>query len=277
MLGVLFAQEVRTTWKTLVVTVGITLLVAAVSLTAGALRVPVLGAIGLVVGVLAIAMITPLVLALLAESYWRTMYGREGYFTMAIPVRGRTLFAAKVLYGVAATLLALVITLAGAAGALVAFALSEGGSVALAFAGLRETLASVGAGTLWLLAACILLQFVFTVVAGAAVMSVGAEARFNHLGFGAPVLGGVIVYFAMQIIGLAAMLFVPFGMRITGPDAGALVAEGMLHEFLLVLRDPAAGSEPSVIGLGIVPVSLIVTALLAWLGARSVDRRTSLR
>lgn len=263
----------------MVSTVGIALLVAAVSLTTAALRVPVLGGIGFAVGIIVITTITPIVLGLLAEHYWRTMYGREGYFTMALPVRGRTLFAAKVLYGLAAALVALVITLAAAAGALVAFAMSQGASVALAFEDLWNTLALTGPATVWLLVGCVILQFVFTVVAGAAVMTIGAEGRFNHLGFAAPVIGGVIVYFAMQIVGLAAMLFIPFGVRLTGPDAGTLVAEGMLHAFVLALSsgDPATSSEPSVLGLGIVFVSIIATVLLAWWGARSVERRTSLR
>jgi hypothetical protein len=126
----------------------------------------------------------------------------------------------------------------------------------------------------WFLAACAVLQFVFTVVTGAAIMSIGAEARFNHLGFGAPVLGWVIVYFAMQILGLAAMLFIPFGLRIAGPDAGTLVAEGMLHDFVAAVSD---NTEPRVIGLGIVFVSVIATVLFAWRGGRAVERHTSLR
>lgn len=274
MIGTLFAQEFRSTRKSLLTSAGVALLVAAVSFGTALLRVPMLGGFGFGIGIIVVAMITPVALGLLAENYWRTMYGREGYFTMTIPVRGRTLFSAKVLYGLVVALVALVVTLLGAAAALVVLAVSQGASLSLAMEGLWNTIGVLDPAMTWFLVACAVLQLVFTVITGAAVMSIGAQARFNHLGFGAPVIGGIIVYVAMQVLGLAATLFVPFGMRITGPDAGTLVAEGMLHDFVAAVNDDA---EPGVIGLGIVFVSIIATVLFAWWGARSVERRTSLR
>lgn len=291
MIGTLFAQEFRSTRKALFTSIGIALLVATVSFVTAALRVPLLGGLGLGVGLIAVILITPLALVLLAEHYWRTMYGRQGYFTMTLPVHGRQLFFAKVLYGLVTTAVALGITLLGLVAASVAVSLSQGHE---SFSLLRSLLDTLQAPMLWFIAGALALQFTFTVVAGAALMSIGAEGRFNHLGFGAPVIGGVITYFAMQILGLAAMLFVPFGLRIAGPDAGTFVAQGMLGEFMdSVFRtgDPAAGRspaelavtgpggayEPSVIGLGIVFVSIIATVLLAWWGARSVEHHTSLR
>lgn len=277
MISTLLTQEFLSTRNRFATSIGIVLLVVAVSFATAALRIPVLGDLGFGLGVFAVAAITPLVLGLLAENYWRTMYGREGYFTMTLPVSGRTLFWAKVLYGFVATLVALGITLIGLAGALIAFALSQGTSVSLTLEELWNTLGVFGPATVWFLAVCTALQFGFTVVAGAAIMSIGAEARFNHLGFGAPVIGAVILYFIMQIVGLAAVLFVPFGMRIAGPDAGTLVAEGMFHDFMGSVTDTTGSIEPTVVGLGIVLVSVIVTVLLAWRGARSVERHTSLR
>ncbi|MFP3589145.1 hypothetical protein SCB29_36950, partial [Paraburkholderia sp. SIMBA_055] len=74
-------------------------LVTFVCLAGAALDIPFIGAVGLVVAITAAVAFTPLVLGILAENYWRTMYGREGYFTMALPVAGRSLFAAKVIFG----------------------------------------------------------------------------------------------------------------------------------------------------------------------------------
>lgn len=276
MTGTLFAQEFRTTRKALLTAVGVTLLVAAMSLALAALRVPVLGGVGLVVGIIAVVLVTPLTMGLLVASYWRTMYGREGYFTMTIPVRGRTLFAAKVLYGLTATVAAVVITLGAAAGAVAALALSQGNDVSEAFHGLWDSIHAAGP-SVWIIVVAAVLQLVYTVVAGAALMSIGAQGRFNHLGFGAPVIGAVILYVVMQVVGLAAMLFVPLSVRLTGPDAGTLVRHGMYDAFVVALQNPSGSDDLGVLGLGILLVSVAATVVLAWWGARSVERHTSLR
>lgn len=274
MIGTLFAQDARASWKNILGSIGIALLVAAVSFTIAALRVPVLEPLLFGLGVIVVALITPFVLGLLVEHYWRTMYGREGYFTMALPVRGGALFSAKVLYGIAAALFALAVTAAGLVGATVSASLSQRRAP---FAVLEELARAIDAPMLWFLAGAIAVQIVFTVVTGAAIISIGSEGRFNHLGFGAPVLGYVGLYLAMQVLGLAAMLFIPFGLSILGPDSGSIVWEGMLGEFITAVSDPSGETQPSVIGLGIVPLSIVVAAVFWWWGARSVSRRTSLR
>lgn len=276
MIGKLFAQEFVTTRKPLLVTQGILMLLIAVSfgmalLGTRVLGAPLLGELGFGAGVMALVIYLPAVLVLLVMNYWKTMYGQQGYFTMAIPVRGRTLFWAKTLYALGVTLVALVIVIAGVLAAFATFAQLQGVSVSELWA-LGPGL--ISAPVLWGAVGAIVLQLVFSVISGAALMSIGAQGRFNHLGFAAPVIGVVVLYFVMQILGLAAMLFVPFGVRLTGPDAGTLVAEGMFNGFVDAIADP--GSQPDVLGLGIIFVIIIVGALLGWAGARSVDRRTSL-
>lgn len=278
MIGTLFAQEFRASWKTLFGSIGIALLVIALGFGVSLLKVPGLGQLGFGIAMLVAIVITPFVLGLLAEGYWRTMYGREGYFTMTLPVRGRTLFSSKVLYGILMAFVALAIMAVCVVVGVAVSAVSQGRSWGAGFGMVRDVLAAVEPSTMGFLIGAVLLQIVFTVVAGAAVISIGAQGRFNHMGFGAPVLGAVFVYVAMQVLGLAAMLFVPFGLRISGPDAGSLVAEGMLDDFVTAVTSPgAASAEPNVIGLGIVPLSIVVTAVLWWWGVRSVERRTSLR
>ena len=275
MMATLFAQEFRTTRKNLLSTVGIVVLVAAVSLTLAAVRVPVIDGFALGVGILLAIVVTPLVLGILVENYWRTMYGREGYFTMTLPVRGRTLFAAKVVYGFVATLAALVVTAIMLLAAGVAFAFLKGQEP---FSFVIELFTTVEPWMVWFAVFAMLLQVVYLVVVGAAVMSIGAEGRFNHLGFGAPVLGGVIVYLVMQIVTLAAVLFIPFGIVLIGPDAGSIVGQGMLDSFIAEISGGASESlAPQVLGLGFMITSVAATVLLAWVGARSVEKRTSLR
>lgn len=277
MIGTLIAQDFRATRKSLFAVVGVTLLVVAVSLTLTALRVPVVGGIGLVVGIIAAVAITLVVLGLLVENYWRTMYGQEGYFTMTIPVRGRTLFFAKVVYGLIVAIVGAALSALGLVAAAIAFALSQGLEP---FDFLRTGLGMVEPWMAWFAAAALLLQIVYLVVVGAGVMSVGAQARYNHLGFGAPLLGAVIVYLVMQVVTFAAIMFVPFGVVMVGPDAGSLVPRGMLDAFIAALGDDAAtanGQPPSVLGLGFVFTSAALIVVMAWWGARSVERHTSLR
>lgn len=296
MIGTLFAQEFRGSRRSLFTAVGILALVAAAAFILSALRVPVIGSLSFGLGAIAIVMVVPAVLGLLVERYWRTMYGREGYFTMTLPVRGRSLYWAKVLYGLAAAVVAAALAIIGVLAAVVTLMTSQGRSWSQAFAALGDGIAALDPAMAWFISGAALMQLVFTVIAGASLMSIGAQARFNHLGFGAPVIGAVILYFAMQILNLAGMLFIPIGLRIEGPDAGSIVPEGMLQGFIHGVTsrasgDPAAGMGPGqlaaggsttsggldVVGLGFIPVVLIALVVLAWWGARAVDRRTSLR
>lgn len=277
MIGTLIAQDFRATRKSLFTVIGIALLVVVLSLTLTVLRVPVIGGIGLVVGIIAAVALSLVVLGLLVESYWRTMYGAEGYFTMTIPVRGRTLFLAKVLYALVVSIAAAALSAAGLVAAAVAFALSQGLEP---FEFLRTGLGMVEPWMAWFAAAALLLQIIFLVVVGAGIMSVGAQGRYNHLGFGAPLLGAVIVYLVMQAVTFAAIMLIPVGIVMVGPDAGTLVARGMLTEFLAAVGgdSAAAGGAPSqVLGLGFVFTSAALLAVMGWWGARSVESHTSLR
>lgn len=277
MIGTLIAQDFRATRKSLFAVIGIALLVIVLSLTLTALRVPVIGGIGLVVGIIAAVALSLVVLGLLVESYWRTMYGAEGYFTMTIPVRGRTLFLAKVLYGLMVSIAAAALSAAGLVAAAVAFALSQGLEP---FDFLRTGLGMVEPWMAWFAAAALLLQIIFLVVVGAGIMSVGAQGRYNHLGFGAPLLGAVIVYLVMQAVTFAAIMFVPVGIVMVGPDAGTLVPRGMLTEFLAAIGGDSAsagGAQTQVLGLGFVFTSAALLALMGRWGARAVESHTSLR
>ena len=277
MIATLVAQDFRSTRKNLFAVVGISMLVVVFSLALTALRVPIVGGIGLVIGIIAALGLSLVVLGLLVENYWRTMYGREGYFTMAIPVRGRTLFLAKVLFGLAVSIVAVALSAVGLLAAAVAHALSQGLDP---FDFLRTGLGMVAPWMAGFAGAALLLQIVYLVVVGAGIMSIGAQARFNHLGFGAPLLGGVIVYLVVQLVTFVAIMVLPIGLVMVGSDAGAIVPRGMLPEFIAALEgtSQAQGTQtPNVLGLGYVFTSVAVIALMAWWGARAVERHTSLR
>lgn len=279
MMAALFAQEIRSTRRMLLGALGTILLVAAISFLLATLRIPAIGPAGLVVGILASLLLAPAALAVLAVRYWQSMYGREGYFTMSIPVRGRQLYWVKTLYALVVAVITGALSALGLVVGVVVLGVSQGQSVPASLDGLRTMLDGVGPAMLWFLGIVLLVQLVFTVLCGAAIMSIGAESRFNRLGFGAPLLGWVGLYVIMQGAGLLAMLFVPIGLTLSGPDTGSIVAQGMLQDFIDALQNPAPGGQQqiSVIGLGIIPLSMLVTALLAWWGVRSIERHTSLR
>lgn len=277
MIGTILAHELRSTRKTFLTTGGVLLLIAVVSLALGATRLPVVGIVGNAIGMLVGLAFIPVFLGLLVENYWRTMYGREGHFTMTLPVHGRALFAAKVLYAIAIAFTATALAALVVVSAVIVMQMLEGAAFADAWGVITGAVDAVGASLVWFLVVSVALYLVYLIISTAAIMSIGAQARFNHLGFGAPVIGVVLLYVVMQAVGFAAMLFIPFGIRLTGPDAGTFVAQGMFDDFVSQVAGATSSDAPAVFGLGILVVSLIATVLFAWLGARSVELRTSLR
>ena len=274
MTGTLFAHEARTTRKTLLGTLAILLIVAALGAGLGALEIPILGPLGYIIALVAAAAVTPAALAILIENYWRTMYGREGYFTMTLPVRGRSIFTAKVLYGLVISLTSLVISALCLIG-IAAVTSARAGQPPMSL--VQGLIDQAGTPLIATVVVLMVVQLAFSVIAGAAIISIGAQGRFNHLGFMAPVIGYIILYFIMQVLGLAAMLFVPLGIVISGPDTGSIVAHGMLADFIVSIENVSGSIKSSTLGLGIIPLSLVVAAVLAWWGGRTVERHTSLR
>lgn len=274
MMTQLLRHQFRSTWRTLGSVVGVIALVALVSLAAALLRLPLLGPLGQGVATAALIGLVPVVLVVLAVDYWQTMYGREGYFTMSLPVRGRELLAAKTLH---AALVALVTTLLACGGAVlvvVARARLDRVPVGEALSGWWDTMGSLPGGMVWLVLVGVVLYLVALVVQVASVLSISAEGRFNHLGAGAPLIGLVILYLVNQLVSMVAMLWLPVGVLLQGPDAGQLVARGMWGGFVEAVR---TGADPDVVGLGSLPAGVVVAALLAWWAVRSIEHHTSLR
>ena len=85
---------------------GITVLVGLLGSLLGASGWSVLSVLGLLLAFLAVLVLVPGVQLLLVADYWRSGYGRTGYFTQSIPVRGATIFRAKLLWAVLVSLAA---------------------------------------------------------------------------------------------------------------------------------------------------------------------------
>ncbi|MCI1642137.1 MAG: hypothetical protein LKI58_08430 [Actinomyces sp.] len=274
MLKTLLGEQFRSTSRVLAAVAGVVLLVASVSLVPAMAGMGGLGSLGLVLASVLVACLTPIVGVLLAWDYWQTMYGRRGYFTMTLPVRGRELFAAKALHALVATAVAAVVTLGGVAACLLARGRMAQMPLGDAWSAVTGTVGDAPAGALAGFGAILAIQLVVVVIQVAAVLSISAESRFQGLGWGAPLIGLVLLYLVDQVVNLVGMLWIPLGIRLSGPQAGNLVARGMWPDVVEALR---TGADPTVIGLGSVATGAALTVALAWWAVRSIERRTSLR
>lgn len=277
MISSLFTQEVRSTRNTLGTAAGWMLIVVVGSLGMALLRVPIFSEFALRIAFIASAVFSPFLVALLAIRYWKSMYGAEGYFTMVIPVRGRALYTVKVLYASIVAVLGMIVAAVALLLATVVEGLMTGVSASDSLAKVWDGLALVPQHVLWLGVVGLIFICIASIIQGASLMTIGASGRFNHLGIGAPIIGAVVLYFVTQIASIIALAVVPFGIRLSGPDAGSFVAEGMGNFFVTLIKNPSSSAEPSVLGLGMFLSFAVISVILAIWGVRSLERRTSLR
>ncbi len=107
-------------------------------------------------------------------------------------------------------------------------------------------------------------------VQGSAVMSIGAEGRFNHMGFGAPIIGFVLLYIVNQVLSTVGTFFLPLSVTTDGHFS----TEIMWTSYLATM---GTEGQPNVIGIGsyvLVPLFALVMAIWA---SRSIEKHTSLR
>ncbi|MDO5080704.1 hypothetical protein [Buchananella hordeovulneris] len=252
-------------------------LIVGLSLVPIAWGVPILKVLGSVAVVLISLGIAVGCTFYLVYRYWQTMHKAPAYFTHTLPVRGGTIFAVKMLVAIAYQLAAIAVS----AVFLWALHLAQGvaagrglGEVMRAdWQALTDVLQLASWPVTVLLALSLLLSVVSMIVQVLATLSLFTRPRFASLGVAAPVVGVVLLYLANQIIGAAATLWIPLGMRVSGPDAGTVVAQGMWSDIVAALR---YGTEPQVVGLGSVVAGLLLTILLWQLGRRTIDRHLAL-
>ena len=219
----------------------------------------------------ALCALTPVacVIAAMAD-YWKTLYGQRGYFTMSLPISGRVIFWAKNTRIMIECLLALALAVGGIIAVASAAAWSDGISLAEYTAGPRSVVAGMPTFTVALMIAAQLILAMSWIVQGCAVMSIGAQGRFNHLGFGAPIIGFVLVYVVNQVLSTVGTFFLPLSVTTDGHFS----TEIMWTSYLATM---GTEGHPNVIGIGsyvLVPLFALVMGLWA---SRSIEKHTSLR
>ena len=218
-----------------------------------------------------LCVLTPLACAIAAMAdYWKTLYGQRGYFTMSLPVSGRVIFWAKNTRIMIECLLALALAVGGIIAVASAAAWSDGISLAEYTAGPRSLVAGVPTSTVVIMIVVQVLLSLSWLVQGSAVMSIGAEGRFNHMGFGAPIIGFVLLYIVNQVLSAVGTFFLPLSVTTDGHFS---------TEIMWTSYRATMGTEgqPNVIGIGsyfLVPLFALVMGLWA---SRSIEKHTSLR
>ena len=219
----------------------------------------------------ALCALTPVacVIAAMAD-YWKTLYGQRGYFTMSLPISGKVIFWAKNTRVMIECLLALALAVGGILAVASAAAWSDGISLAEYTAGPRSVVAGMPTFTVALMIAAQLILAMSWIVQGCAVMSIGAQGRFNHLGFGAPIIGFVLVYVVNQVLSTVGTFFLPLSVTTDGHFS----TEIMWTSYLATM---GTDGHPNVIGIGsYILVPLFALILGVW-ASRAIEKHTSLR
>ena len=219
----------------------------------------------------ALCALTPVACAIAAMAdYWKTLYGQRGYFTMSLPISGKVIFWAKNIRIMIECLLALALAVGGIIAVASAAAWSDGISLAEYTAGPRSVVAGMPTSTVVIMIVVQVLVSLSWLVQGSAVMSIGAEGRFNHMGFGAPIIGFVLLYIVNQVLSTVGTFFLPLSVTTDGHFS----TEIMWTSYLATM---GTEGHPNVIGIGsYVLVPLFALAMGLW-ASRSIEKHTSLR
>ena len=219
----------------------------------------------------ALCALTPVACAIAGLSdYWKTLYGQRGYFTMSLPVSGKVIFWAKNTRIMIECLLALALAVGGIIAVASAAAWSDGISLLEYTSGPRSLAAGIPTSTVVIMIVVQVILSMSWVVQGCAVMSIGAEGRFNHMGFGAPIIGFVLVYIVNQVLSTVGTFFLPLSVTTDGHFS----TEIMWTSYRATM---GTDGQPNVIGIGsYILVPLFALFLGLW-ASRSIEKHTSLR
>ena len=219
----------------------------------------------------ALCALTPVACAIAAMAdYWKTLYGQRGYFTMSLPISGKVIFWAKNTRIMIECLLALALAVGGMLAVASAAAWSDGISLAEYTAGPRSVVAGMPTSTVVIMIAVQVVLSMSWVVQGCAAMTIGAEGRFNHMGFGAPIIGFVLLYIVNQVLSVVGTFFFPLSVTTDGHFS---------TEITWTSYQATLGTDghPNVIGIGsYILVPLFALAMGLW-ASRSIEKHTSLR
>lgn len=235
---------------------------------------PVISVVGTVLGFIGAFGLIPAVQLASAVDYWRTGYGRIGYFTQTLPVRGARIYGAKLAWAALVLLAGLVLTVALWFGVMVASAQSLFGMTPQVLLGqVGEVLAAAFEASPWLVAVgapvILIVMYGFNLVLLFAAASIGSERWLQRLGWGGPVLVWFGLYAIVQVVMFVLILAIPFGLGVDAAGDFGLVPADLLTAMV-------TNTTADVMPVGFLPAMALMIPLLIWRTAHSWNHRVSL-
>ena len=221
-------------------------------------------------GMIGIALVYAGSMILTVVHYWRSGYGRQGYFTQVIPTKGGTIYAARLLWSALITLASIPIM------AVMWLILLTG--LTLPFQGFVSPIDRVGqfwnavlamefTGIHIVLILGLILLVTMALVPYFFAISIGHETFLSRFRAGGPVLAYLALGMVANVLVMVAIFAVPYGVTMTG--------EVSIVSFS-AWNDLVSGTSSDVMPLGFVPVLAALFAFCIWRTARSWNKRVNL-
>lgn len=216
---------------------------------------------------------------ILLVHYYRSMYGKTGYFTMSIPARPAELFWAKSIFNLLALCLFALLFFGGGLLLLTAVIWWEPDTTVAALKSFYTT------KEVWqvafLVLTTLLLSSVSSVFFYQFIVTAGNRRPFlDRFGkVGGPILVAVLLYVGMQIIGFL-LLFIPGRMIFFAPDAPFISLDwgGFVFDQVIPYDDPRGiDIQPPSISIWWMLITAILTAVAGYLTTACLKKGTSLR
>ncbi|WP_394215423.1 hypothetical protein [Brachybacterium vulturis] len=252
---------------------GVALLLVAAGTALTATGWPGIDMIGALMLVAALGGLVPAVQIALTVHYWQSSFGRTGYFTQSLPVRGTTIFTAKLLWALLISLAALVVVLGllCAAWPVLADRLGTERNPFTVISQLWSGYAEVVPVPLLVIGVVLFvgmiliwpIQYFFAA-------SVGSETPLNRLGLGGPVLVFLGLYLVTQVVLFLGMAVLPWGLGVADGQLGVV----RWRLFSELAAGDAASSD--IMPLGFLPALFLVTLACLVRTVHSWRRKISL-
>ncbi|UFU06112.1 hypothetical protein [Ruania halotolerans] len=271
-MSTLLKHEFLRTRGLLALILGAAVLVATVGALLAATGWPVIAAVGVLACVVAVFGLLPATQLVLAIEYWRSSYGRTGYLTQTLPVRGSTIYWAKIIWAWVVSLAGAALTLGLTLAVAPAVARGTGGQPAQILTSIREAWQTlIDVAPTWLVLAAVLALIALILVWPVHYFfaaSIGSQAPLNRWGIGGPVVVWLVLYVTTQIVTFASFAAVPLAVGLNGDQLGIVQFE--------LFAEIAAGSSANVMPVGFVPALLIITGVCLGWSVHSWNRKVSL-
>lgn len=279
MFGALLAQEFRFTMRSLLQILLWSTAVGAVSAIMVASGLPVISQIGqffLNIVIIGIGIATVIVMTV---HYWRSMHGTQAPFTHSIPVSGRMLFTAKVVYYVIVAALSVIPTLLAALVLVTAQTIAQGGSLvdtySMLWEGTRQMLSALlSSGAVVALILTVVLASVASALQLLGAITIGFSGRYPTRGYVGPVLALAAAYLINQVVTVLGMLFIPLSLTVEGDVPTGVEFSVMLPD---LIRAVQTGSEPSLVGMGGPLATIPLGIIAAFLAIRALEKHLYVR